>query len=674
MLLHLWPLGALLLLVRAQDQPPGRDRTCCLYNNGTVGDSLCHSRQSCVVSWNGNRFSPPTQSEAGWDGPEADRCRVLRDSKHQPQGLGPAEQCLGQFGVNAQWPEAEEAEWPRFQLRPYPFQDGHSARILPGISLELTDQGLAGEYVRIRILNTDLCPEDVDQLSSHPHCHPRCIEIEQRLSVGVLEYDCEVGFFLNSDQHVVVTANDTYQIDFCRAFEADEYTCSSFYFAMPEAQAAPALLPMLDRTVLLFQRQIAVTLPPQAGFSVLKVFRQSSTPGKYDLVYTENVDGRQKYHSPDILAPGYYIVRVTSDQAGVGDVLLAHFHVVDESGTTWVGILCLVLVLLVLALVIYSYRRYQIVRSANLVSPNRLLEAERISPKNVFIITNVDNRHHIDIVLALSKYLKNHCAVGEVHFALDPRTGIRSHPQHDPWKWAQDVADKMGAMDNACLVFIAAPPPTMGLCIYKDLPNNQAFVTTKYLKNMCDDNRVAIVHLPYSDPETIPGLVPPHLRASPWLLPKDMNSFLCQLLEIKKRELYPCIPLPIVQPQVVAQDFEKFPGGRELLENISNLTAKADRHKAEQKASTSASLNGGVASSTLSRITEFSTFSDSEERGLLRPKKADGSQTNKSPTPDSKVAEETPEALKIEIEPQMFSLKDTNAPNRNQATDPEFLT
>ena len=36
-----------------------------------------------------------------------------------------------------------------------------------------------------------------------------------------------------------------------------------------------------------------------------------------------------------------------------------------------------------------------------------------------------------------SKYLKTHCAVGEVYFALDPNTGITSQTDHDPWKWAQ---------------------------------------------------------------------------------------------------------------------------------------------------------------------------------------------------------------------------------------------
>ena len=38
--------------------------------------------------------------------------------------------------------------------------------------------------------------------------------------------------------------------------------------------------------------------------------------------------------------------------------------------------------------------------------PNRLLDSGRIKAKSVFIITNVDNRHHINIVHDFNKYLK----------------------------------------------------------------------------------------------------------------------------------------------------------------------------------------------------------------------------------------------------------------------------
>ena len=74
--------------------------------------------------------------------------------------------------------------------------------------------------------------------------------------------------------------------------------------------------------------------------------------------------------------------------------------------------------------------RYIYVKVSTQVTPNRLLDSGRITAKSVFIITNVDNRHHINIVLDFNKYLKSHCAVGEVYFALDPKTGITSQGPH----------------------------------------------------------------------------------------------------------------------------------------------------------------------------------------------------------------------------------------------------
>ena len=71
-----------------------------------------------------------------------------------------------------------------------------------------------------------------------------------------------------------------------------------------------------------------------------------------------------------------------------------------------------------------------------------------------------------------------------MYFALDSKTGITSQADHDPWKWAQDVGDKMANTEESCLVFIGAPPASMGLPIFPNLPNNQAFVNAKYLKIM----------------------------------------------------------------------------------------------------------------------------------------------------------------------------------------------
>ena len=73
----------------------------------------------------------------------------------------------------------------------------------------------------------------------------------------------------------------------------------------------------------------------------------------------------------------------------------------------------------------------------------------------------------------LNIFFQSHCAVGEVYFALDPKTGITSQSEHDPWKWAQEVSEKMAVSEDSCLVFIAGPPAAMGVPLYRDLQNNQ---------------------------------------------------------------------------------------------------------------------------------------------------------------------------------------------------------
>jgi hypothetical protein len=94
---------------------------------------------------------------------------------------------------------------------------------------------------------------------------------------------------------------------------------------------------------------------------------------------------------------------------------------------------------------------------------------------------------------SLFYFMQSHCAVGEVYFALDPETGITTQANHDPWKWAQNVAEKMA--ESGCLIFIGAPPEHVGISIYKDLPNNQAFISTMYLKKMVRSMAVQFIRL-----------------------------------------------------------------------------------------------------------------------------------------------------------------------------------
>lgn len=77
-----------------------------------------------------------------------------------------------------------------------------------------------------------------------------------------------------------------------------------------------------------------------------------------------------------------------------------------------------------------------------------------------------------------------HCGVGEIYFAPDPDTGISSQVDHDPWTWAQNTANLISEGEGGHLVFVGAPPEKMGITIYKDLPNKQAFISTGMLKEL----------------------------------------------------------------------------------------------------------------------------------------------------------------------------------------------
>ena len=80
---------------------------------------------------------------------------------------------------------------------------------------------------------------------------------------------------------------------------------------------------------------------------------------------------------------------------------------IEDSGSVSVGLICFLTILIISGVAVFIiYRRYIQVQKQHQVSPHRLLESGRIKPKDVFIVTNVDNRHHIDIILNFGKYLK----------------------------------------------------------------------------------------------------------------------------------------------------------------------------------------------------------------------------------------------------------------------------
>ncbi len=497
-----------------------RERRCCRYASDEASEEsgLCPwGSDACVVrDKTGKLTSPPL-----------DICNVQLDSK-KDKTKDPTS-CLDMdfSGDSGIWQKRGFTRLP-FSLHAYTFADKDS----PGLSMSAVelriDYNGSWSDAKFRIVDDDLCGTN-DGGPVDPSCNPRCVEILKNHnatnSTGQLLYDCEVGFYTKQDDASVKgSAGHAYRLGVCLDFHDDKVPldqapvdCAEFYFVMPEiGRVGPIIL--LDRGALENEGIVEAHIPEGFVDSLSKesvhiaVRASGETLLVSDALSANDTNGPSRmlsFREADLdLSPGLYDLTVElGDILGEpDDFLIARFSVgdPDKRGSPTGGMLVLTLVLfLVAGGVFYVSRRYKQVK-ASVVLPNKMLEAGRVGGKSVFVITNVDNRHHIEVVMLFNKYLKvsglyifclyfrashfaiqAHCAVTEVFFALDPVTGLSSEPEQNPWKWAVGVAEKIEHSGDGCLVFVAAPPQDMGAPMYKDLPNNQVFnLGAKYLKNM----------------------------------------------------------------------------------------------------------------------------------------------------------------------------------------------
>ncbi len=108
-----------------------------------------------------------------------------------------------------------------------------------------------------------------------------------------------------------------------------------------------------------------------------------------------------------------------------------------------------------------------------------------------------------------------------------------------------------------------------------------------------------------------------------------------------------------------------YKGGKELTEQIATLTAQVDRYKAELKQQQANGVN------TMTRTENSSIFTDSEVKGLLKPR----FRLKKANKPTSQQPEEQPveaAGVRINIEDGVLSLGDKAFEDRDRSTNPEF--
>ena len=253
----------------------------------------------------------------------------------------------------------------------------------------------------------------------------RCVTIQRpgapsaKQAKEFLLYDCEIGIYTNANAVTQATSGSTYSLDICL-----DQSCQSFLLRLPEEQQESAGLILVESKPLRNDGKLILHFPPGFDPGVNVTLKIQSKESQFEM---------EGYIKPDMKLEHWIGFQLDPDTAYTISyksesnwIKMAQFKTGTRNGSALGLVLSLFLLVCVVTASIVVWRRYRHIQEKHKVHPNRLLESGRIKAKNVLIISNVDNRFHIDIVLAFGKYLKTHCAVGEVYFALDPHTGITS--------------------------------------------------------------------------------------------------------------------------------------------------------------------------------------------------------------------------------------------------------
>jgi len=458
-----------------------------------------------------------------------------------------------------------------------------------------------------------VCPTKLERKDV---CNPRCVEIDQSKrsrtpgaidNTGFVSYDCEVGFYNSNKSPVAVQAtNDPFELSVCAWEDADnidDVICGEYMFQLPAPEYVNntgdnhqvALL--IDKHEYENNDKIVVHVPTTHTadqYLVSIVFMGDNLTR--NSIYNQTVDippqpgNIYRVVLDHQLPSGRYQVVVTPMRGGVpiSEASYSSFLSRPNYGQHALGIITAVLVvILIVGIFLTVYKRWQQVAEEGAVEPSQLVETGRIDPKSVLIVTSLHNQDHVEVVKDLCRYLRDWCGVGKTYFAMDEETGIHSGTgQRDPWRWCQETGEVVRREDGV-VVFIAGPHPAISATtsIHPNLEHNQAFLTTAHLRAMSDQGRVIVTKFSYSDMTTLPAEVPQHLADGAYHLPRQMNSFLCHLLQVQKKVLCSLIPLRVVRPEIIPHDLTKL-GGPELQEKIRELCLKEHQYRlcqAEQR-------------------------------------------------------------------------------------------
>jgi len=657
-----------LLVLLGQQVSSSRDRSCCRYtcDGESACPSYCATKESCVIIGQHQSRLPATNS-----------CQVPYDSKYD-RPSGHRQDCLSRsFSSDS----SLSLETLPFHLSAYAFQGGPAptspqATRFTGLDLRLNMVAtLMRARFRIKNKNEKICPHD-GILDEGSLCNPRCVNVEfspgdMAKEAAFLSYDCEVGFH-KSRTVLVSAAGHDHELSVCLEYSTSDSgsvsvtRCGQFLFLLPEphtlgASEQPLLL--TDMQQFESHENIVAYFPPSESntnlsVEVIKVSDNSSG----EVVQVTHIRSSQVLELGRIDRQWGNRVQLRL-VAGSGEVLgLSAVLVLPEEGHQALALVTAILTAMALiCLVLLAYRRWQRVAESSCLDPSVLVSEGSLTARPILIVTPLDHPPHVEVVREFCKYLRDWCGVSHTFFALDDETGIVAS-QMDPWKWCQETGEKV--RESGSLVFIAGPHPELQsktISIHPNLEENQAFLTTRHLKAMSVEGRCVVATFPYSSLCSLPQEVPHHLKTQAFMLPKHMNEFLAQLLQVKKQALCNFFPWPVVRPSILPSDLTRCGGGPQLLEKIRELSTTAyNGAERELKAANHNGLSVKVIKDkplAPTVIKDKSSLADERESLLLNSGDSNGTGLVKDQT------------LNIELEAGMPSVKQMEDRERFETED-----
>uniref|UniRef100_A0A0K2VAE5 SEFIR domain-containing protein n=1 Tax=Lepeophtheirus salmonis TaxID=72036 RepID=A0A0K2VAE5_LEPSM len=595
-----------------------RNRRCCRYSNS------CTSQSSCILS----DLSHPHD------------CLVKKDSKKD--SIDP------HICKTESYSSDLSLDRDIFQLKSYIYAP-YNHQYYPALDL-LVNYIAKWDRLRFRFMNLG------------GDSNPRCVDIERNSTLIFenkvesqlfLSYDCEAGFYVLGNHQLINTAGTTYQFDMCLTSNSIE-KCGSYLFTMPSVEE----IKKYSSSIILVQRKL---LEDNFEISLLSSEKVVNV-GIFLMPYEELINEyAYSSHTKGIRFPkprgGFYKIVVSTHASKSEEnkwIQIAQFRV-DHSSTLYVTIIFISFVVIALGITLLCIMgKFFHMKDKYSSLSNDLLRKDKEDACDVYIISDVNHPEHSEIILHLSRYLKAQSGIDKIFYAMDPKTGITSQKNHDPWRWAMEVIENINFTKDY-LVFVASPPMDTSSTLYENLSDNQTLMLTKYLSKMINANRVSKIEFPYSEPSSISSLVPKDIpKILHFAIPRQMKDFVCHIQRSSSLHLLSKLSCNILSYNIDFIDLKDFEESSELINMINNLSFKIKKM----------SLNKHN-----SRAPPTFHFEDYE----LRQSPFDSNLDFKSSFKESTISKSKNTGIEIEIEKNILSLKDdTTVYNRDKSINEEF--